>query len=68
MVMTIKKQLAETCREKNKLQSELEQLKKSKKASVFNELVVQLETYAEECKRMRFVLEESLACQSDQQR
>ena len=35
---------------------------------MFNELVVQLETYAEECKRMRFALEDSLANQNDQQR
>lgn len=68
MVMTLKKQLSETCREKNKLQSELEQLKKGKKACVFNELIVQLESYAEECKRMRFMLEDSLANQNDQHR
>lgn len=39
---------------------EVEDLKRSTKVCVFNELDVQLETYADECKRMRGVLEESV--------
>ena len=53
-------------KENEKQKSEIEDLKKRNKVCVYNELDIQLETYSDECKRLRKKLEEMIALQSEQ--
>ena len=53
-------------RDNEKQQSEIEDLRKRNKVCVFNELDIQLETYSDECKRLRKKLEEAITLQSQQ--
>ena len=53
-------------KENEKQKNEIEDLKKRNKVCVYNELDIQLETYSDECKRLRKKLEEIIALQSEQ--
>ena len=64
--MTLQKQLKETLRDKDKALTELDNLKRVKKACDFNELNVHLEIYAQECERSWALLKDSLATQDMQ--
>ena len=57
--MGLKKQINEMKHKNEELQEEIEDLKKSTKVCVFNELDVQLEAYSDECIRMRAQLEKA---------
>ena len=60
LVLSLKKQVNELRKESEKSQQEIADLQKSTKVCVYNELDIQLETYADECKRLREKLEESV--------
>ena len=60
LLMSFKKQVAELRKQKEEADIEIEDLKRSTKVCVFNELDVQLEAYSDECKRMRSLLNEAM--------
>lgn len=53
-------------KENEKQKNEIEDLRKRNKVCVYNELDLQLETYSDECKRLRKKLEEIIALQNEQ--
>jgi len=67
LVMSLKKQIADQRKKNEEQEQEIEDLKKSTKVCVFNELDVQLEAYTDECSRLRSLMEQELAKQSDQE-
>lgn len=58
-MITLKKQVTEQKNKNEKLLKEIDDLNKSTKVCVFNELDVQLEAYTDECTRMRTELEKA---------
>ena len=67
LVMSLKKQIADQRKKNEEQEQEIEDLKKSTKVCVFNELDVQLEAYTDECSRLRSLMEQELAKQSEQE-
>ena len=65
--MSLKKQIADQRKKNEEQEQEIEDLKKSTKVCVFNELDVQLEAYTDECSRLRSLMEQELAKQSEQE-
>ena len=68
LVFSLKKQVNELRKENEKSQQEISDLQKTTKVCVYNELDIQLETYSDECKRMREKLEESVKKQLEQEK
>ena len=53
IVLNLRKQMNELRKQKSVVESELESLKRSSQACAFSEMDVEVETYAQECIRMR---------------
>lgn len=65
--MSLKKQIAELRRQNDWQVQEIDELKKSTKVCVYNELEAQLEAYTEECSRLRSQIEQNLVTEYNQQ-
>ncbi len=62
--MSLKKQIAELRKQNDWQAQEIDELKKSTKVCVYNELDAQLEAYTEECSRLRSLIEQNLVTES----
>ena len=59
VIVSLKQQLMQARKENKQLQEEMDEMRKSAKVCVFNELDAQVEVYSDECVRLRSLLEKS---------
>ena len=53
LVQTLKRELMQTRKDNQSLKEEMEDLKKTRKVCVYNEMDTQIQVYSEECFRLR---------------